>query len=313
MELHIDLGIQKLDNMIEKLKTMKKAYSILILVLLLFLNACNTKRQHPKDSNSPAIENPYLDQKPPGLTPELFAPDIVSTGNLEIEGVFSPDMKAFYFTRQVEGDAPKSHTIQYKNGAWHESAVSPRTGEVFISTDGNTMHLGNTYRERTDSGWSEEKSIGPLFVEFPIMRLTASTAGTYVFDERDEIGTIRYSRLIDGKREKPITFSKEINTGKWTGHPFIAPDESYIIWDSERPGGYGATDLYISFRQEDRSWGSAINMGEDINTGYEDAYGSVTPDGKYFFFHRIDLDEGEGIANIFWVDAQVIENLRRKQ
>ncbi|MEH6537766.1 MAG: hypothetical protein V7719_15300 [Psychroserpens sp.] len=291
---------------------MKQTYFILTLVLTLFLNACNTKKQNSKDSDSPIIENPYLGQKPPGLTSELFAPDIVSTENLEIEGVFAPGMKEFYFTRQVKGEVPKTHVIQYKNGIWHESSAEPRSGEVFISTDGNTMHLGNEYRELTALGWSENKSLGPLFDKFPIMRLTASAAGTYVFDERDEIGTIRYSKVVDGMREEPIEFGEEINTGKWTSHPFIAPDESYIIWDSEREGGYGASDLYISFHYEDGSWGPAINMGEGINTEREDAFGSVTSDGKYFFFHTIDLEEGEGIANIFWVDAQIIENLKPK-
>jgi len=296
---------------------MKKTIIVLILVLALCLNACNTKKQSSKNkdqgiNNVPIIESPYLGQNPPGLKAELFAPDVVSTENLEIEGVFAPDMKAFYFTRQVEGEVPKTHIIQYENGGWHESSAAPRSGEIFISTDGNTMYLGNAYKARTSSGWSEQKSLGPLFEKFPIMRLTASTAGTYVFDERDEIGTIRYSRLVNGERVAPKAFSKEINTGKWTSHPFIAPDESYLIWDSEREGGYGASDLYISFRQKDDSWGPAINMGEDINSPREDAFGSVTPDGKYFFFHTIDLDEGEGIANIFWVDAQVIENLRHK-
>jgi len=35
--------------------------------------------------------------------------------------------------------------------------------------------------------------------------------------------------------------------GKYNAHPFIAPDEAYIIWDGERDSGYGDTDLYISF------------------------------------------------------------------
>ncbi len=296
---------------------MKKTYPILLLVLNLFFVACNNKKQDSKTPDTPKVENPYLGQKPPGLTPELFGSDIVSTENhLEIEGVFAPDMKEFYFTRQVKGGVPKTHVIQYKNDRWQELSAAPRTGEVFISPDGNTMYLGNEYKERTDSGWSEQKSLGPLFEKIPVMRLTASTTGTYVFDERDTIGTIRYSRLIDGKREEPKTFGKEINTGKWIGHPFIAPDESYIIWDSEREGGYGASDLYISFRQKDGSWGPAINMGENINTEYEDAYGSVTPDGKYFFFHTVHLSRGsfaESHANIFWVDAQIIENLRPKE
>lgn len=258
------------------------------------------------------MKEPYLGQAAPGLTPELFAPGIVSTDSLEIEGVFAPDMTEFYFTRQVPGEGVNTHIVRYKDGAWQSEVFGPRTGEVAFSTDGDTMFLGNNYRERTATGWSDEKSLGPLFDEFVIMRLTASAAGTYVFDERDEIGTIRYSRMVDGERQAPKAYSDIINIGTFTGHPFIAPDESYIIWDSDRDGGYGDSDLYISFRQPDGAWGPAINMGEEINTEYEDAYGSVTSDGQFFFFHTVNLseDRSNDFANIFWVDAQVIENLR---
>lgn len=252
-----------------------------------------------------------IGQTPPGHTTELFAPGLVSTDNLEIEGVFAPGMTEFYFVRQVSGDVPKIYTFQYKEGGWQESIFGPRTGEVFISVDGKTMYLGNEYRERTESGWSEPKSLGSPFKDIPIMRLTVSADGTYVFDERHEVGTIRYSRLVDGERQAPQAFGEEINSGAFTAHPFIAPDESFLIWDSERDDGYGDSDLYISFRQDDGSWGPAINMGDEINTEFEDAYGSVTPDGKYFFFHTINLSEPK--ASIFWVDAQVIENLRQAQ
>lgn len=292
-------------------------FSIAVLVLLVSAcsqNSSSTTAELSTDyiANSLTTALSYLGQEPPCLTPELFAPGIVSTDNLEIEGVFSPSMKEFYFTRQVWGNEVNTHIVQYIDGAWRESVVGTRAGEVFISTDDNRMYLGNKYKERTASGWSEEKSLGPLFEEFPIMRLTASAAGTYVFDEREEIGALRYSRLIDGKREEPKLLSKEINTGEWIGHPFIAPDESYLIWDSEREGGYGASDLYISFRREDGAWGEAVNLGENINTEYDNAYGSVTPDGKFFFFHTVYLDEerDNSFANIYWVDAQFIENLR---
>ena len=42
----------------------------------------------------------------------------------------------------------------------------------------------------------------------------------------------------------------------------------------------------LVFRQEDGSWGTAINMGKEINSNMDDAFGSVTQDGKYFFFHQ---------------------------
>ena len=63
------------------------------------------------------------------------------------------------------------------------------------------------------------------------------------------------------------------------------------------------------FREKDGSWGPSINLGDKINSEFADAYGSITPDGKYFFFHR---GYGNNKADIFWVDAQIIENLRPK-
>jgi len=244
------------------------------------------------------------------LIPELFAPSIIKKGFRAAGAAFTPDLKEFYFRRR--GGEYKNNTlvvIQYKDNQWIESVVPPRAGQPFVSPDGNILYLGNMYRERNHSGWSEVKSLDAPFKDFPIMRLTTSSKGTYYFDEATKIGNIRYSRLIDGKREAPRSISKEINTGKWTAHPFIASDESYIIWDSERDGGYGDSDLYISFRQQDGSWGTAINLGGKINTKFQDQYGSVTPDGKYFFFHRSYGNRGDK-ADIYWVDAQVIENLR---
>ena len=272
------------------------------LLIAVFIGGCG----HLTQSEASKNKTRYLGQLPPGMTPERFAPGLVSTDNLEIGGVFTPNMEEFYFIRQIPDEEVESKVIQYVSGEWQDAAPAVDVG--FISPNGERMYVGNEYRERTATGWSEKKSLGAPFDAIPIMRLTSSAAGTYVFDEREEIGTLRYSRIVDGVREAPRAFNADINAGRWTAHPYIAADESYLIWDSERSGGYGSTDLYISFRQEDGSWGPAINMGEDINSPYEDGGGRLSPDGKYFFFDRINLDEL--VADIYWVDAQIIETLR---
>lgn len=292
---------------------MKKLHFILTLVFVLLLNACDTKKQIVNGPDFPRLENPFFGQKPPGSIPEIFDPRIVSTEHNELAATFSPDLKEFYFRRSDE--ELKNHAlvaIQYKDNLWTESFVVPNSGE--ISPDGKIMYIGNEYRERTSSGWSEVKSLGSPFDSIPIMRLTASSRGTYYFDtspfydKSSAVGSIRYSRLIDGIREKPITFDIDMGTRK--AHPFIAPDESYLIWDDrDREDGYGKGDMYISFRQKDGSWGAAINLGDKINTEHSDGYGSVTSDGKYFFFTRF-LNNGN--RNNMWVDTRFIEALRSK-
>jgi len=267
---------------------------------------------HAQD-DFPLLEGPYLGQIPPGLIPETFAPSIVSTKGWEYSGAFTPDMKEFYFIREnAENKKQEFVVIKNKSNRWHETVISPRVGQPFISVDGKIMYLGKRYKERNGTDWSERKSLGTPFEDIRIMRLTASAKGTYVFDEvgSDDGDTVlRYSRLVDGKREEPTPFSKEINTGKYNAHPFIAPDESYLIWDGQRDSVVRNADLYISFRQQDGSWGEAVKMGDKINTEASEFAAAVTPDGKYLFFNR---NMGPDNTDTFWVDAQFIEDLRPK-
>lgn len=255
----------------------------------------------------------YLDQDLPGLTPQPFAPGIVNTDHNELNAFFSPDLKKFYLVRKG-GKYEKFALVVFEkiNNEWRESFVMPRIGRPFIAPDGKTMHLGKHYMERTESGWSEVKSLGPMFdrEDWGIMRLSVSSKGTYVFDDYKNNDVIRISKLNNNKREEPKLLGKEINSGKYTAHPFIAPDESYLIWDSEREDGYGDSDLYISYRQQDDSWSEAVNLGDKINTEAWEAGAYVTSDGKYLFFSRA---LGEEDSDIFWVDAQIIEELRPRE
>jgi len=282
-----------------------------IFIALLFSVLAMSNKSYSQN-DFPKLEGPYMGQKPPGMVAEPFAPGIISKEGWELEGVFAPGMKEFYFTTNR-----KSATVigfRQQNNVWNKYIEFPRTGEIVFSPDGKRMHMAKGYKDRVGDGWSERKSHGPMIdrKDWYIMRLSASESGTYVFDEatREGDGVLRYSRLIDGKREEPKALSKEINAGKWTAHPFIAPDESYLIWDSENEGGFGGSDIYISYRKKDGSWGPTVNMGDKVNSDKEDFYASVTPDGKYILFNRGMDDNGN--IDIYWVDAQIIETLRPK-
>lgn len=273
----------------------------------------------------PVLEGPYMGQSPPGKTAEVFAPGVISTDGWEVQPVFAPGMNEFYFVTDGEGfkfltdkekyERPTIFGFRLEGKRWHKFIELPRTGEPFISADGQIMYLAKGYRERAASGWSNVKSLGPMFErdDWGVMRLTASVDGTYVFDDFKTGDVIRISRIVDGERQEPVELPEHINRGELTAHPFIAPDESYLIWDSEREDGYGGPDLYISFRQTDGSWGPAVNMGPRVNSDRSDSYGSITPDGRFLIFNRKISGSGADLnVDIYWADAQIIEDLRSK-
>ncbi|NQZ82328.1 MAG: PD40 domain-containing protein [Colwellia sp.] len=281
---------------------------IVIFIAVLFVAIATDSKSYSQDE-FPILEGPYMGQKPPGKVAEPFAPGIISKEGWELEGVFAPGMNEFYFTSNR-----KSATVtgfRQHNNVWKKYIEFPRTGEIVFSPDGKRMHMAKGYKDRIGDSWSERKSLGPMFdrKDWGIMRLSASAKGTYVFDDYKSNDVIRISTLKNGKRQPPKKMDSVVNTGKWTAHPFIAADESYLIWDSEREGGYGETDLYIRYRQQDGSWGPAINMGDKVNSDKAEFYASVTPDGKYILFNR---NFGKGNIDIYWVDAQIIETLRPK-
>ena len=297
---------------------MKNKTGILLLILGSIANFGFAQESKESDFNFPDLEGPYMGQKPPGLVAEPFAPGIISKEGWELEGVFAPGMKEFYFVTRSGTKKPATVIgFRQQGNVWKKYTEFKRTGEISFSPDGTRMHMAKGYKDRKGDGWSERKSLGPLFNrdDWGIMRLSASAKGTYVFDDYKSGDVIRISRLKDGKRQAPKEMGPVVNTGEWTAHPFIAPDESYLIWDSEREGGYGDSDLYISFRQEDGSWGAAINMGATVNSDKWEAFASVTSDGKYILFNR-RIDDGSNNDNmnvdIYWVDAQIIEVLRPK-
>lgn len=264
------------------------------------------------EGEQPVITGPYLGQTPPGTTPQVFAPGLIATPGWEYGVFFAPGMKELYWLREVTTDTEAQQQFvmfQEENGIWHERVLGDRRGTPTLSTDGTLMFFGRSYKELTKDGWSEPKRLGPAFEDIRIMRVTASNGGTIVIDEAKTDSVLRYARRENGEWSSPQPLPKEINTGEWNAHPFIAPDESYIIWDGQRDSDVRNADLFISFKDANGKWGEAIKFDDTINTSASEFAAFVTPDGQYLFFNR---NMGPDNPDPHWVSAQVIEDLRPK-
>ena len=155
--------------------------------------------------------------------------------------------------------------------------------------------------QKTASGWSE-----PVFQFIGMYVTTAQNGTVYVTDWQGEEGDyIVRRKLVDNKYQEPEKLVGEVNTGGSAVHPCIAPDESFLIFDSRRPGAIGGDsddDFYISFGQFDGTWGKAIHF-DAISTEVTNMCAHLSPEGKYLFFYANH--------DIYWVSAEVIKQVVR--
>jgi Tol biopolymer transport system component len=309
-----------------------------------------------KQSGFPVLKGSYLGQKLPGDAPELFAPGIVSTGFDELCSLFSPDGNNFVFCIQMPTHVHHTMLVmKMENGRWTAPEVLPFSGEFSdadpaFTPDGKKLFFASShpmasvektvddydicYVEKTDNGWSELKNAGaPInsksFDTYP----SFTNEGTLYFTSTREggigKGDIYYSKFISGKFLEPVNLGHPVNSEK-TEEGMISPDESFVIFTSERSECYGGFDLYVSFRNKNGKWTEPVNLGENINSNEHDYCPYLSPDGKYLFFTSFRKDKsvtskalaayksikdyyntpGNGNGDIYWVSAKIIEDLK---
>ena len=282
-----------------------------------------------KQSDFFILEGPYLGQAPPGDTPELFMPGIISNCDLHSSVYFSPDGNEVYFSKLHQSKRAHSWDIMFmkqEDGRWTKPQFLCKGLTPFLSPDGKTVFFSTEKwilwkMGKSSKGWYEPVNLGAV-INFARRQDGPSVTrdGTlyYCTEYQNAKGIVR-SILKDGRYTEPQALEYEINSNHNEGFPFIASDESYIIFSSFRPGSYGGGDLYISFRKDDGTWTKARNLGPQINSVAKDRFPCVSPDGKYLFFNsnrvsRLNAKSvPDGPGNIYWVSAKIIEELRPKE
>lgn len=97
-------------------------------------------------------------------------------------------------------------------------------------------------------------------------------------------GNIYYS-TFDGKDWSSLQdFGSDVNTEYWESHACLSTDGNVLFFSSERPGGFGGKDIYRCVKLPNGKWSKALNMGEAINTEYDEDGAFIHPDGQTFFF-----------------------------
>ncbi|MES2447475.1 MAG: OmpA family protein [Bacteroidota bacterium] len=83
---------------------------------------------------------------------------------------------------------------------------------------------------------------------------------------------------------KAINLGKNINSEYWESQPSISPDGSTLYFVSNRPGGMGSYDIWKSLLNDGGQWSLPVNLGDKINTPYDENTPFIHADGKTLYF-----------------------------
>ncbi len=251
--------------------------------------------------------------------PERVAAGVIDTDADEYGPTLSADGTSMIFTRRIDRRGREIlMSSTFAGGRWSSPSQLPfadsSAKEPALSPDGRWLFFASTREwpgkaplpaapkggaaqsrhdiwmvERTKTGWGT-----PL----PVPGGVNSDA----YENYPSItsnGTLYWAGYRDGGRGQndlwratkkgntwgPAENIGALNTTGTDADPFIAPDESYLIFSSDRPGGAGQGDLYISLHTDNR-WTEPVSLGAVINSSDYEYTPWITRDGQWLYFSR---------------------------
>jgi hypothetical protein len=299
---------------------MKKAWVALLAVTVIstLLFGQSEKKEFP------VLKGQYLGQTPPGDVPEPFLPDLFR--NVHSSPAFSPDgkqvywrtmdQKALFFMEEVDGIWRQPRSVSFQSHLYKQDVP-------FFSHDGEKLFFISTkpqhwYRlwsdealwvvEKKGDGWSNPKKAGERInrIETHWQFSVSANGNIYLNGKEGNRWFIFKSEWKDGKYAAPVKVVRPEMLAEGQPlyfFPFIAPDESYLIFSRSMNDDQGG--LFVTYRKKDGSWTEETTLGDQINSPGLEICPMVSPDGKYLFYLRRE--------SVMWVSAEIIEELRPKE
>ena len=270
----------------------------------------------PAAAAEDAAAPPYMGEEPPGLVPKVFAPGLISAPNrIEHSICLGRDGRECYFTvRAANWSSSQIMVTRLENGKWTRP-VPFAFGNMcpsFADNDGSLYFIdaAKVARLRRSSigperRWQYPAEFLPAPVNTPQSAWSchvSSLGNLWICSWRPGgSGRCDLWRIqFQNGRFAEATNLRNLNTAGFDCHPVPGPKEAYVVYSSDRPGGFGRTDLYVSLADGHGGWTAPRNLGPAINSSNGEVSPDLSPDYKYLFFAR----ETSTDADIYWVSVR---------
>ena len=282
----------------------------------------------------PEFKGEFLGMDIPGKKLQFFAPGVINSVHRWVSTpVFLPNGREMYWSAGAPHGV--NHHIWFMeqvDGIWKPPRIAPFSGDFsdqhpVLSGNGNMLFFHSNRPlaensearnnsdiwmvERREKNWGEPRNLGPVINNDKNQNNVSVSKNLNLYFQGNNYeggyggSDIYCSEHKNGEYVSPVNLGGIVNSLYIDGGPYIAPDESYIIYSSSRPGGFAKiSDLYISFRKNNR-WLNPVNLGKEINAG-RTVSPKITSDGKYLFITR-------NRNNTYWISTEIIEKLKPEE
>ncbi|MFC1887198.1 FlgD immunoglobulin-like domain containing protein [Candidatus Cloacimonadota bacterium] len=268
----------------------------------------------------------YLGQDPPGLDPQVFPPvELQPDGTWwwHSAPVFSPAGDEMFFCKYYAAQYMDMLYMRVENGEWTEPEIPSFINPEFtnscpvFSVTGDTLYfISNISAEwilkttRVNGEWTAPEALGVPYPNdgTPGWQFSMNRNKDVYFEvwQGNDLNLF-LTRYVDGIYQEAELLPETINTEHFEFASYISPDDDFILFSSNRPGGYGFNDIHLSIKDSEGNWTDAFNLGAEINTPTEDVYPLISHDNLYFFFTTTNT--GDLGSTPYWVDSEFIYDL----
>lgn len=223
----------------------------------------------------------------------IFKTDFSIIKNI-IEALYRDTSNYKIATIRINSEFAEMGMVQYKNGFIFCSSRPTNTIVERKHTWTNQSFLKLFYSENANENWSEPTLFNSeITSKYNLGPLCISNKGkdlwlTENYSDKEKLSSekkyklkIVYYKLIDSKWIKQKDFIYN-NSNYNIAHPAVSEDGNTMYFASDKPGGFGGMDIYVSHKTK-KGWSTPVNLGTQINTIGNEVFPTLLPDGTIYF------------------------------
>jgi tetratricopeptide (TPR) repeat protein len=192
---------------------------------------------------------------------------VINQEGPDFSPVLSVDGNALFFTsRRLRPDSSNRNVIDIVSGNYFEN--------IYVS-----------YKDR-EGNWQapELLNINPPQGHMASINVSADGQTLFIYRSDAGDGNIYESRLVGEIWSDPVLMGSDINTKAWETHGTLTADGNTFYFVSDRKGGHGGRDIYRVVRLPNGEWSKAQNLGNTINTQWDEDGVFIHPNGRTMYF-----------------------------